>query len=58
MNEREGLRDGRETCCDIWFRNGGTNNSTGGGRTEDVKGGTALHRLLWKPFIFCSFWGH
>lgn len=39
--EREGLQDGRETCCDVWFRGVATDKKTGGraggDRVEDAQ---------------------
>lgn len=36
-SESEGLKDGRETCHDVWFGDGGTNKKTG-----DTTGGWSL----------------
>lgn len=35
-SEKKGLKDGGETCCDEWLRDGGTDKKTGGG-AEDVQ---------------------
>lgn len=39
MSEKEGLQHGTETCCDVWFVDGGKKSGgrAEGGRVKNVK---------------------
>lgn len=53
-SEREGFQDGSETCCDVWFGDGGADRKTGGRAGGEWPGWTRLEKTGVRQTVWTS----